>query len=51
MTLAATTKKLGVSFYSYIRDWITMPKVIAPLADLIQKAAKQLNLGWSYSLA
>ena len=51
MTLAATTKKLGVSFYSYIRDRITMAMVISPLADLIQKAAKELKLGWSYSLA
>ena len=51
MTLAATTKKLGVSFYSYIRDRITMAMVISPLADLIQKAANDLKLGWSYSLA
>lgn len=51
MSLAATTKKLGVSFYAYIRDRITMAKVIPPLADLIQVAAIELNLGWSYSLA
>ncbi len=50
MTLAATTKKLGVSFYAYVRDRITMAMIIPPLADLIQKTAKQLNLGWSYSL-
>jgi len=40
MTLAATTKKTGVSFYSYIRDRITMAMVISPLADLIQKSSQ-----------
>ena len=48
MTLAATCKKLGISFYEYIRDRITKAKSIPPLADLIQKRAKELNLGWSY---
>ena len=51
MTLAATTQKLGISFYEYIRDRITKQKAIPPLAELIEKTAKQLNLGWSYSLA
>jgi len=51
MTLAATTKKLGISFYEYIRDRITKQKAIPPLAVLIEKTAKELNLGWSYSLA
>lgn len=51
MTLAATTKKLGISFYEYIRDRITKKKAILPLAELISIAAKELNLGWSYSLA
>lgn len=50
MTLAATTKKLGISFYEYIRDRITKTNSIQPLAELIQKSAKELNLGWSYSL-
>jgi len=51
MTLAATTKKLGISFYEYIQDRITKKKAILPLAELISIAAKELNLGWSYSLA
>jgi len=51
MTLAATTKKLGVSFYEYIRDRITRQNAIPPLADLIETSARKLNLGWSYSLA
>jgi hypothetical protein len=51
MTLAATTKKLGISFYKYIRDRITKQNAIPSLAELIEKLAKQLNLGWSYSPA
>lgn len=48
MTLAETCKKLGVSFYEYIRDRITKAKSIPRLAELIQKRAEELNLGWSY---
>jgi hypothetical protein len=45
MSLAETTKKLGVSFYAYLRDRITGTHAIPPLAELIEKAAKELNLG------
>jgi hypothetical protein len=48
MTLAATCKKLSISFFEYIRDRIAKTKSISPLAVLIQKRAKELNLGWSY---
>jgi len=48
MTLTATCKKLGISFYEYIRDRVTKAKSIPPLAELIQKRANELNLGWSY---
>lgn len=51
MRLAATTKKLGINFYAYIRDRITKKYSIPPLAELIRIRAKELNLGWSYSLA
>jgi hypothetical protein len=51
MTLAATTKKLGVSFYQYIHDRISGANQIPPLASLVEKAAKELNLGWSWSTA
>jgi hypothetical protein len=50
-TLAATSKKLGVSFYQYIRDRISGENQIPPMADLVTKAAKELNLGWSFSVA
>lgn len=51
MTLAATAKKLGVSFYAYVQDRITGTHHIPPLAELVEKAAKELNLGWSWSVA
>jgi len=50
-TLAATTKKLKVSFYEYIRDRILKKNVIPPLPELIQQAARELNLGRSWSFA
>ena len=50
-TLAATSKKLGVSFYQYIHDRISGANQISPLADLVTKAAKKLDLGWSFSVA
>jgi hypothetical protein len=50
-TLAATTKKLQVSFYEYIQDRILKKNVIPPLSELIQQAARELNLGRSWSLA
>jgi len=48
-TLAATSKKLGVSFYQYIYDRISGANRIPPMADLVTMAAKELNLGWSFS--
>jgi len=57
MTLAATTKKLDVSFYQYLHDRICAQHLlgqtnqIPPLANLVEQAAKELNLGWSWSTA
>ena len=51
MTLAETTKKLDVSFYAYLRDRITGTHAIPPLAQLVTKAAEELNLGWSWAVA
>lgn len=51
MTLAATTKKLDVSFYQYIHDRICQTNQIPPLALLVEQAAQELNLGWSWSSA
>ncbi len=51
MTLAATTKKLDVSFCQYLHDRICPTNQIPPLANLVEQAAKELNLGWSWSTA
>ena len=51
MSLAETTKKLGVSFYQYIHDRISGANQIPRLADLVEKAAKELNLGSSWAIS
>jgi hypothetical protein len=45
MTLAETTRKLGISFFTYLRDRITGDCAIPPLAGLVTQAAQILNLG------
>lgn len=50
-TLAATTKKLGVSFYRYIYDRVSAANRIPSLADLITQRARQMDLGASWELA
>ena len=42
MTLAATTRKLGLAFGAYLRDRLTRAGQIPPLADLIAARAPQL---------
>lgn len=49
-TLTATCKKLGVSFYQYIYDRISGANLVPLIADLVTKAAQDLNLGWSFAL-
>ncbi len=51
MSLAATTKKLGVSFYHYIHDRVAETNQIPPLAELIDARAAELNLGASWEAA
>jgi hypothetical protein len=51
MTLAATTRKLGLDFAAYLRDRFTQAGQIPPLADLITARAPQLNLGSSWATA
>jgi Transposase IS66 family len=48
MSLADTTRKLGVSFYQYIQDRIRGEGQISPLAELIAERAADLNLGASW---
>ena len=49
MTLAATAKKLGISFYKYIYDRVSCVYEMPHLADLIAEQAKKLQLGRSWS--
>ena len=44
MTLAETTRKLGVNFYAYLHDRITGANTTPPLADLITQAAGNFTL-------
>ena len=44
MTLAATTRKLGLDFAAYLTDRFTQAGQIPPLADLISARASQLAL-------
>ena len=48
MSLAATTKQLGISFYQYIHDRISGAQQIPPLHEIIDERAKELNLGASW---
>ena len=51
MTLAATTRKLGLDFAAYLRDRFTHAGQVPPLADLITARAPQLALGSSWPTA
>jgi hypothetical protein len=48
MTLADTARKLGLSFYAYIRDRVSGANQIPPMDILVTKRARELNLGWSW---
>jgi len=51
MSLAATTRKLGISFYQYVHDRVSQAHQIPPLANLIEARAEELALGASWSAA
>ena len=51
MSLAATAKKLGISFYQYIHDRVSKANEIPSLASLILARASELELGASWSVA
>jgi hypothetical protein len=50
-SLAATTKKLGISFHQYVHDRISRAHQIPSLATLIDDRARELKLGTSWSTA
>lgn len=49
MTLGETAKKLGVSFYHYLRDTLSGARRMPRLADLIAARAQELHLGASWA--
>ena len=51
MTLAATARKLGISFYAYIHDRISGTNQILPMATLVEQRARELNLGQCWATA
>jgi hypothetical protein len=50
-SLAATTKKLGISFHQYVHDRISKAYQVPSLASLIEARARDLKLGTSWSTA
>lgn len=48
LSLAATTRQLGISFLEYMRDRLTKLGRIQPLADIIRKRAFATPLGLSW---
>jgi hypothetical protein len=51
MSLAATAKKLDISFHQYIHDSVSRANEIPSLASLIEARACELELGASWSVA
>jgi hypothetical protein len=49
MSLAATTKQLGLSFFQYLVDRVTGRQQLPALDELIDERAAALNLGASWS--
>jgi hypothetical protein len=48
MTLADTARKLGISFYAYLRDRVAGINQIPLMSLLVTKRAHELQLGWSW---
>jgi hypothetical protein len=48
MSLVATTRKLGISFFEYVRDRISQAGIILPLATIIHQKASLHSFGWSW---
>ena len=48
MSLVATTRKLGISFFDYVRDRICETGIIPSLATLIDERSSHNPFGWSW---
>jgi len=50
MSLVATTRKLGISFFEYVRDRISQLGNIPSLGSIIREKSALNPLGWSWVL-
>jgi hypothetical protein len=48
MSLVATTRKLGISFFEYVRDRISQAGRIPSLATIIRDKSSVNPFGWSW---
>ncbi|MEM7580763.1 MAG: hypothetical protein AAF316_13150 [Cyanobacteria bacterium P01_A01_bin.80] len=48
MSLVDTTRKLGISFFEYIRDRISQFENIPPLETIIRQKSSSNPFGWSW---
>ena len=48
MSLVATTRKLGISFFEYMGDRISQAQIIPSLATIIREKSSLNSLGWSW---
>ncbi|MEH1778403.1 MAG: hypothetical protein V7L26_04505 [Nostoc sp.] len=48
MSLVATTRKLGISFFEYVRDRISKMRIIPSLATIIREKSSIYPFGWSW---
>ncbi|NES74488.1 MULTISPECIES: hypothetical protein [Okeania] len=51
ISLVATTRKLGLSFFEYVRDRISQTRNIPSLATIIYDRSSINSLGWSWQLS
>jgi hypothetical protein len=50
MSLVATTRKLGISFFEYMRDRISRLGNIPPLGDIIREKSSLNSFAWSWMI-
>ncbi len=50
MSLVATTRKLGISFFEYMRDRISQTQIIPSLATIIREKSSLNSFGSSWQL-
>ena len=48
MSLVATNRKLGISFFEYMGDRISQIKNIPPLGTIIRQKSDSNPFGWSW---